>query len=169
LDPGRRQQNAAMLSTLLCYLGNSLAPGSVLVLRGRLGPGLLLLLPGLVCLALLLLGAVLTGGPLWGSLLLGSLIAWLVLALVANLLLWQGSRRPKVDAAQAQELYERCARAWLTDRLDEALACARELCRRLPHLPGAWRLLARCAESAGAQPLAHKARRRAQSLLERDG
>ncbi|MFW5844850.1 MAG: hypothetical protein ACOCXJ_01340 [Planctomycetota bacterium] len=145
---------------------NTVLPGSALILRGRVLIGCCLLLPALACLGLLVLGALLTGGPLWDQVLISALSGIVLLALLADGLWWWSLRQRRVDPTAARRLCDSVVAAYLQGQAPEALSGARELCRLAPRLPGAWALLARSARLAGDEALGHRAERRARRLQE---
>jgi hypothetical protein len=147
------------MADLLLFTCNAALPGSGLVLRRRLVPGLGLLLAALAGLSIALISLPAGAEPaaqLRGAL---ALLAYLGCAAAAALCWWSGAAT--VDAARVHALYRAAATAFLADDLAAAEAAARRLTRALPAEAGSWRVLALVARVRGRPGLATAAGHRA--------
>lgn len=144
-----------------------LLPGAGLTWKGRLAPGLPLLMGALVALVALALGRLLLVEARVGmtTLVAGGIYAACGLAAAALQVL---SRPPRpLPADRLAEAHRRIAAAYLSERGDEALAAAQDLTRRAAGEPGTWRLLELVARGHGRGEIAARAARRA-LVLERE-
>ena len=149
------------MADLLLFAFNAALPGSGLVLRRRLVPGLGLLLAALAGLSIALIS--LAGGPEPAAQRHGALalLAYLGCAAAAALCWWIGAGAATVDAARVHALYRAAATAFLADDLAAAEAAARRLTRAAPAEAGSWRILALVARARGRPGLATAAGQRA--------
>jgi hypothetical protein len=149
------------MADLPLFTVNALLPGSGLVLRRRLVPGLGLLLAALAVLsvaAISLAGGAAPGAQLRGAL---ALLAYLGCAAAAAATWWLGAAPAPLDAMTVHALYRAAATAFLGDDLAAAEAAARRLTRALPAEAGSWRVLALVARAGGHAGLATAAGQRA--------
>lgn len=143
---------------------NLLLPGSGLLVRGRLLPGLILLAPVPLLAALLLGAGIVAAPPVAAPIRLAVCSAWALLALLAALVWWWTARRTRFDPAAVRAAHRQACAAWLQGRPEQALTGAQELVRLAPEEAGAWGFLALVGESAGQPALAERARRRERRL-----
>lgn len=139
-------------------------PGAGLLLRGRLGLGLSLLLPAVVLLSALALAQVVATSTMLGSWRLGILGGYILLGGLATALHAVLLRERPVDPEAVRQLVREVAAAYLGQRPAEAVAAAQRLVKLAPRQAGSWRLLAQVSDSAGDATTAGRARRRADQL-----
>ncbi len=152
----------------LLFVLNGILPGSGLLIGGRLGWGLALLLPTIPLIAVEVAGFALLAGPFAQRVLE---IAWAIhagLALLAIGLDVFFTRRAHIDPQRVRELHREACRRWLQARTPESLAlaltAARAVVAAAPEESGAWRFLARVAGDAGDSLLARRAESRADAI-----
>lgn len=147
---------------------NVVLPGSGLLIGGRIGWGLTLLLPTILLIAVDAAGFALLAGPFGQRVLLISGSLHVVLAMVAVGLDWYFLRRSRIDPQRVRALHREACRCWLQARTPEALAqalfAARTVVEAAPEESGAWRFLARVAGDAGDSALARRAESRADAI-----
>lgn len=144
-------------------------PGAGLVLRGRVGLGLALLVPALAVATLLTLSGLLATADFAATLRWWMIGCYGVLAAVAVAAhLWM-TRGRVADPQVMRDLHRQAAQALLNDRLPEAVDAAERLTAAAPREPGAWRLLAHVAVAAGDRKRAGRAERRLADLVDEAG
>lgn len=143
---------------------NLAIPGAGLLVRGRLGLGLGLILPAMFALSAFVLAHLVVTSTALGGWRFGLLAVYLLLAGIATAAHATLLRERAVDGDALRALFRQVGAAHLTDRHAEALAAAQRLAALAPKEPGAWRLLAQVAEGAGDAGVAARARRRADGL-----
>jgi hypothetical protein len=149
------------MADLMLFACNGLLPGSGLVLRRRLVPGLGLLAVGLAVLSVALISLSAGAAPaaqLRGAL---ALFAYLGCSAAAALAWWSAAPGAPLDAARVHELYRAAATAFLAGELTAAAAAAQRLARAAPAEAGSWRVLALVARARGRQAEAYAAGQRA--------
>lgn len=129
-------------------VADGLLPGSGLVLDGRLGWGVPLLVPAVLIISSLLL-ALLVAGFLASRLALYGLPAYAVLSAAALLIRHRLALRERVDPEATRRLARAAEQAWLQGAPDAAEK-ARAVTRAAPEMAQAWRLLALVAGDAAA-------------------
>lgn len=144
-----------------------LLPGVGLTWKGRLAPGLPLLVVALVALVALVLGRLLLVEARIGTTTLAAVGVYLACGLTAAVLQLLARPPQPMAADRLAEAHRRIAAAYLSERGDEALAGAQDLARRAAGEPGAWRLLEVVARGNGRSEVADRAARRA-LVLERE-
>jgi hypothetical protein len=152
-----------MPAFLTCAL-NSLLPGSGLVLRRRLVPGLSLLIPALVLVSAGVIGTYDRDDPalqVHGAM---ALVAYLVCSVLAAVAWWWSDRPVRIDQVQVQALYRAAATAYLQNQLLAADQACHRLTRLLPNEAGSWRLLELVARARGSLSQATAAGQRAKRL-----
>jgi hypothetical protein len=145
----------------LALLMNAVFPGSLLVVRGPVLAGTILLALAVAALSAGIIGTVIALPTLRAA----GAGAYLLLAVAASLVIWFRIR-PAADPAAWRRLHATAAAAWLRDDHTAALAAAGALTRQAPAEPGAWRLLALVAAD---RVVAANALRRAERLESVEG
>lgn len=152
-----------MQALLTCAL-NSLLPGSGLVLRRRLLPGLLLLIPALALVSVGVIGLCDRDNPALQVLGAQAMLAYLGCSTLAAVVWWWSDRPVHIDQRQVQELYRAAATAYLVNQLPAAEQASHRLTRLLPNEAGTWRLLELVARARGSLAQATAAGQRAKRL-----
>jgi len=119
---------------------NLVLPGSGLILRDLLAPGLAVLLVAVSAGAVAGLAGPLATPDFAVDLRLWAATAYAVLSLGSTGWLAYLVRHRRVDDGRVRSLQRDFVRAWLGGDDDGARTVARELARLAGHLPGAWRL-----------------------------
>ena len=146
---------------------NLVLPGAGLLIAGHLLPGLLLLVPTVVLIALIVGAlALFVASAAWS--IVGFLSAiYVFLSLIAGTWwLWQ-SRRGRIDPAKVRALHRTAAIAYLQGRDTDAVTSARELVAAAPEESGAWHFLALVATAAKDPALARRASAKGRAIDER--
>lgn len=138
---------------------NAIFPGSMMVLRGSVVIGGILLAAAGVALTAILISTIIPL-PLLRH---GGLAGYAVLAVTATALLWSALVRPVADPATMRRLHAAAAAAWLRGDAAKAQTAAHELTRHAPTEPGAWNLLGLVSVDPA---IAADARRRADRLTD---
>lgn len=146
---------------------NLVLPGAGLVVVGHLLPGLLLLVPTVVLIALILgVLALFVASAAWP--IVGFLSAiYVVLSLIACGWWWWQSRRGRIDPTRVRALHRTAAIAYLQGRDSDAVTSARELVAAAPEESGAWHFLALVATAAKDPTLARRATAKGRAIDER--
>ena len=146
---------------------NLVLPGAGLLIAGYLLPGLLLLVPTVILIALILgVLAVFVSSAAWQIVGVLSLL-YLVLALIAGGCWWWLARRRQIDPTKVRALHRTAAIAYLQGRDAEALSAARDLVGAAPEESGAWHFLALVATAANDSTLARRATAKGHAIDER--
>jgi len=146
---------------------NLVLPGAGLLIAGHLLPGLLLLVPTVILIALILgVLAVFVSSAAWPIAGLFSVI-YLALALIAGGWWWWQSRRGQIDPAQVRALHRTAAIAYLQGRDADAVTTARALVVIAPEESGAWHFLALVATAANDPALARRATAKGRAIDDR--
>lgn len=142
---------------------NALIPGSILLYRGRLALGLILVSLATMVISVMCAGHFLSRPD--GQVISGyANCAYLFIAAIASIGLWWYDRPQITNALTIRQLYQTSAAAWLRDEHDAALRAASALVKHAPNEAGAWHLLAMTAKSVGNHRIATRASQRAHIL-----
>ena len=142
-------------------------PGAGLVVAGHLLPGLLLLVPTVILIALILgVLALFISSAAWP--IAASLFSlYIALSVIAGSWWWWQSRRGRIDPTKVRALHRTAAIAYLQGRNAEAVTTARELVAAAPQESGAWHFLALVATAANDPALARRATAKGRAIDER--
>ncbi|MHC5068762.1 MAG: hypothetical protein ACYTF0_09265 [Planctomycetota bacterium] len=153
---------------MMLAIVNAGLPGSGLIVRDHMISGLFLLILALLCLGVSLAAGLLATPAFAADLRLAAISGYGASALIA-IILWLIWERAIVhDLEAVMPLSRTVTSALLCGQGREALSDAKRLCRLAADQPGAWLLLARCAQAAEQPGLAHRANKRAERLRCRD-
>lgn len=146
---------------------NLVLPGAGLVVAGHLLPGLLLLVPTVILIALILgVLALFISSAAWP--IAASLFSlYIALSVIAGSWWWWQSRRGRIDPTKVRALHRTAAIAYLQGRNAEAVTTARELVAAAPQESGAWHFLALVATAANDPALARRATAKGRAIDER--
>ena len=146
---------------------NLVLPGAGLVIAGHLLPGLLLLVPTVILIALIVgVLAIFISSAAW-PIASFFFVIYAGLSLIAGSWWWWQSRRGRIDPAKVRALHRTAAIAYLQGRNAEAVTTARELVAAAPQESGAWHFLALVATAANDPALARRATAKGRAIDER--
>ena len=146
---------------------NLALPGAGLLIAGHLVPGLVLLVPTVILLALIIgTLALFTSAAAWPMVMTLALIYGL-LALSAGGWWWRQARRLRIDPQAVRALQRTAVIAYLQRRDGEALSAAQRLVTLAPEESGAWHFLALVATAAKHPAVARRATARGRSIDDR--
>ena len=146
---------------------NLVLPGAGLLIAGYLLPGLLLLVPTVILIALILgVLAIFVSSAAWPIVGVLSLL-YLTLAAIAGGWWWWLAQRRHIDPMKVRALHRSAAIAYLQGRDAEALTAARQLVSAAPEESGAWHFLALVATAAKDPSLARRATAKGHAIDDR--
>ena len=148
-------------------LVNLALPGAGLLIAGYLLPGLLLLVPTVILIALIIGSlAIFTAAAAWP--IAGTLaVVYVLLMAIAGGWWWRQARRLHIDPVAVRALHRTAVIAYLQSRDGEALAGAQRLVASAPEESGAWHFLALVATAANHPAVARRATARGRSIDDR--